>query len=262
MGRLLRVAGFILGLSLLFVGAILLLTFGISLVMATVWGHSLSDPETIYAALTCGLIACLFVAVFHLRKESVQIPLHHNEDFVEKANGVMKELGYEVVQQSADQILSRPRFYSFLLGGGVRIRIDKDAVKITGPRVMAEIVRKRLRLRTCIDQVHQPSRRSQGRLLKRVQISVKVKPHLIAEMQKNVIDPLCKEGDVVCMVTVLAQSDAGIRELTPDCPIRVWLDKQGLRAEFHREHVELTDPLQLTPAEKLNETLTGQDTIP
>jgi hypothetical protein len=265
MGRFFRVTGYILGMSLIFVAILLVTTLILSSILAYFQGHELASPETLYTGLTCGLIIWLFVATFHLGKDTLYVPVPHPENFMEGARQIMIDLGYEVVFQAADQMLTRPKFHSYLFGGCILIKLDGPLAKITGPKVLAELVHKRLRLQKHIERIQQTisDKRSRpgGRLLKRVQISVKIKPEQLAEVHRHVIQPLAQEGKVVCMLTVLAQSENGIRELTPDCPIRTWLDQQGLRAEFHRDHVELSEPLQITPASKIEETMVIQELI-
>lgn len=253
MGRFVRGAGSILAMSFVFVVILLATTLVLSGIFAYWRGISLVSPESLSIALTCGLIIWLFVAIIHLNKDSLQLPITTPEGFLDKACEVLKEMGYEVVFKTANHVSTSPGFYSFLFGSGILIRLDGHQAKIIGPKILAELVRKRLRLQNHIGKVQQTlldqRRRPPGQLLHRLQIRLKVTPQQLGAVQRHVIEPLAEEGNVICMLTIQAQSDKGIRDIAPDSPIRVWLDQQGLHADIHQ-------PLH---ASACDDTLTGRE---
>ena len=77
--------------------------------------------------------------------------------------------------------------------------------------------------------------------LKRVELKMRVTPEQLAQVQANVLAALAKEADVVCEVSVLAQSDEGIRQSTIEVQVRDWLDQQGIPCELHKDFIKIAE---------------------
>jgi hypothetical protein len=80
-------------------------------------------------------------------------------------------------------------------------------------------------------------------LLKRVQIQMRVSPGNLEKVSRHVLQLLAKEGDVVCDINLLANSDAGIRESTVEQQIRPWLREHGVTAAIHKDLVKMSGPM-------------------
>src|SRR5262249_38395945 len=137
-----------------------LLTFSltallVALPLAWLSGGPLASPNNLTLAVLCGLITWLFVAVFHLRTETVALPVHDRNEFFVNLVPVLEELGYDVQRRDRQHLMSRPTFRSFLLGGRLQVWIEGKAAKVTGPRVYVELLRRRLRQRAHLARAHQ-----------------------------------------------------------------------------------------------------------
>jgi hypothetical protein len=60
-------------------------------------------------------------------------------------------------------------------------------------------------------------------------------------VRKNVIDVLEKDGDVVCELNLLVQSEKGIREDTVDFQVREWLEQQHIACDIHKGVVQFVE---------------------
>jgi len=206
--------------------------------------------ENLYSGLVCGLIAWLFIAVFHLRRDTIRLPFVDQASFVKLLQEVLAEFGYE---RHGDAAVSwyKPSFRSFLLGGRVRFEVKGNEAVLAGPRYCLELLKHGLRIRTQLGKVQQAireSRRRQGeRLLSRVQLAVRVPVASWSDIEQHVVKPLSREGDVICELNVLVRNDAGIRENIIECQIRSWLASQEIGHEVHKDYLQRDESSQRNP---------------
>jgi len=213
------------------------------------WYNHLSrwHGANLILAILCGLIAGLFCAVFHVKHETLTILFTCRHSFLETCRAGLGEMGYDVQQKNANQLVSRPTFRALLLGGRITVVVGEHQGRITGPKVFVEMLRRRLRLAShvaSIEQLRRDSRIRHGdRLLKRVQISFRVTPEDWHKVGDGVLRQLVNEGaDVLCEVHLMAQSEEGIRESVVEGQLRDWLKQENLSAELHKDHVSWEEP--------------------
>jgi hypothetical protein len=225
----------LLGTGLLFAG-----------LLALVEGGSIGSSTNLSIGLVCGLIAWLFVAVFHLRKETLTVPAPDGDRLLDYARLLLTEMGYEVQTPAARQLSTRPRFQSLLFGGGIQVGLQGAQAQLSGPKVCVELLRNRIRFLSHLGIVQQALRephRGTERLIKRVEMRIRVKAADLAEVRTNVIDVLQKHADVVCEVHLLAQSEVGIPESVLDCQVKHALNQKGIESTLHKHFVQLHRPL-------------------
>jgi hypothetical protein len=211
-------------------------------VLSLVYDGGIAGPANLSVGLVCGLIAWMFVAAFHLRKETLAIPAPHAERFVHNARLLLTEMGYEVNAHGPLQLSTRPRFHALLLGGGIQIALTENRAHLTGPKVCVELLRNRLRVLSHLGVVQQALRaphRFTETLIKRAELRLRVRPEDLAEVRTHVINVLQKSAEVVCEVHLLAQSDVGIPESILDCQVKHWLDQKGIDATLHKHFIQL-----------------------
>lgn len=212
----------------------------------------------------CGLIVWLMVSALHLAKESRSLPLGDRDAFLARLNRELMELGYNPVRLSLDAILFKPAFTSYLLGGWIQVSLEKDTARLRGPKAALERLVRRLRLNDFIRKEHSHASDSmlkQGKhLVKRVQINFRVPHHQWDDVREAVLETLTQEGaNVVCEVSILAQSDSGIHRRVVDSQVRDWLRDQRIRAVLHKEYLVGPDKSrERLQADKVNE---GWDSI-
>jgi hypothetical protein len=200
----------------------------------------------------CGLIAWLFVAVFHIRRESLCLPFGDGIAFREHLRTELEEMGYRGPSASGNVVWFTPRRTALLVGGSIRVRWGSGTAAITGPRVFLEILRKRLRMDDHIDSVRKSVAQSwvrRGRhLLKRVEVKLRVPPERWQDVYRDVIEVLVRDGaEVVCEVSILAQSDLGIVKNTVDVVVRDRLRQNHLDANIRAELLHRAEPVPAPP---------------
>jgi hypothetical protein len=236
--RLLSIAARIAILSLLFVTVL----GGTALVIAWVLAWALGAPVItvagLYIGLVCGLIVWLFIAVFHLRKETFHVPVPNREVFNEKIRALLLELGYEMRTTSGGQSCFRPGFQSYWLGGDVMLKVEGRQASITGPKVFVEVLRNRLRIQNHLEKVSIDGRRRLSeRLLSRTQLTLRVPSEQWEDVHRHVIDVLAREAEVICELNVLAQADKGMREHLVEFQVREWLEQQGIAVHIRKDYL-------------------------
>ena len=221
---------------------------GTTLVIASAvaWLHDArwDEPGYLTIGFVCGLIVWLFVAVFHLRRESQTMAFSQREQFINKAKTVLQEMGYAFTGQQGDHFSFRPRFQSYLFGGGITLEIDLREASITGPKVSLEIFRRCFRMMNHVHRVQQylkEHRKFTDNVVKRAELQLRLKPDQFDAVRKNVIEVLEIDGDVICELNILVQSEHGIREETLEFQIREWFEQQGIDCDIHKDHVQFVE---------------------
>ncbi len=240
-------ASFRFALVLLFTLAVLL---GTSLVCAIVVAMIRDMPvlgsDNATVGLCCSLIVWLFIAVFHLRKETLSLPAPEPKRFLHNARTLLAEMGYDVAARGPHALSTRPRFHSLLFGGSVHVAVKGGQARLTGPRFCVELLRNRLRVQSHLGLVHQSLRephRHTETLIKRAELRLRVRPEDFETVRANVIDVLQESADVVCEIHLLAQSNTGIPESVLEFQIAEWLAQQGIDASMHKHFIQLHRPL-------------------
>jgi hypothetical protein len=237
----LRKAFHVVGMCVPMLVAFMALVLPIACTLAWYHGTAPIKNENLLPAVICGLIAGLFVVVFHVKRESTLIPFKNRQNFLAACHVVLKDLGYEVALKSDDHLVSWPSFRAMLLGGRIDILPFANEARINGPKIFVEILRSRLRLHSHIAGVEQNLRDSRSlrlpdRRLKRVQISIRSTPAQWDAVGQAVVRKLVEEGaEVFCEIHLMAQSDEGIRASFIENSIRAWLHQQGIQAEIHKD---------------------------
>jgi hypothetical protein len=232
-----------------FAACVLLLAFLLAYYLNT----STLDGGTLTLACLCALVIGLFLIVFHVNHETVLMPCKDRAAFLANCRSVLKDLGYDVHDQSPEELVSRPAFWAMLVGGRIYVDAVGNDMRIAGPKVFVEIVRRRLRLQSLVANVEQSLRdgrlRHGDRLLKRVQISLRVTPEHWSGVGHHVVEQLAAAGaELYCEVHVLAQSSEGIRESFVEGPLRDWLRQENIPTELHKDHVRWDEPPGATAA--------------
>lgn len=226
--------------SVVFIGTGLL----ISGLVAWFWGGSWSDVQSLTIGTVCGLIVWLFVAVFHLRRETQTMAFSQREQFVMKAKTVLQEMGYALASQQTDTLTFRPNFQSYLFGGGIHIGLDEQEASLTGPKVSLEIFRRCFRLLNHVQRVQmylQDQRKFTDNVIKRAELQLRIRPDQFEAVRRNVIEVLEKDGDVVCELNLLVQSEQGIRENTLEFQVREWLEQHDIEVDIHKDLVQFVE---------------------
>lgn len=219
-------------------------TLLISVFLAWVQNGSWNSPQFLTIGMVCGLIVWLFVAAFHLRRETQSMPFSQREQFVAKAKGVLQEMGYALSSQNSETLSFRPSFHSYLFGGGIQLALADREAKLTGPKVSLEIFRRSFRLVNHVQRVQlylQEHRRFTDNVIKRVELKMRLNPEQFEAVRHNVIELLQKDGEVVCELNLLVQSEQGIRENTLEFQVREWLEQQGIQCDIHKDLVQFLE---------------------
>lgn len=225
----------------------ILLSFGLLALTAAgvaAWlqGTELTHAHNLFLGILCGLIALLFLAIFHLKRETLHLSFHNRQEFRDTIRAHFEELGYEAVMNGHDHLLLTPNFQALLIGGGIHVHLEKTAARITGPRVYLDMLRNRVRLQSHVEQVQKAVQehreRQGGRLIKRVQISLRVPADQWLTIGHELVDRLARQGaNLVCDVNILAHSESGFPEHVLEQDIRGLLQEKNLKADIHCEHL-------------------------
>jgi len=197
--------------------------------------------------MVCGLLTWLIIAAFHFKKETMSFPVHDRQVFIDRLKAQLEALGYEITLATEDQLTSKPSFQSLLVGSGIQAQINDDSACVVGPKMYLELLRRRLRFESHLDRVQRTfldaKRREGERLLRRVQISLRVPGETWPEVYRKIIAVLSREdAEVYCDINVLAQSEHGIRDSMIELGVREWLRQQNIKAEIHKELLHTGEP--------------------
>ncbi len=207
------------------------------------------EPRYLTIGFVCGLIVWLFVAVFHLRRETQTMPFSQRDQFISKAKTVLQEMGYAYIGQQGNAYFYRPRFHSYLFGGGITLVIEHQDASITGPKVSLEIFRRCFRMINHVYRVQmylKEHRKITDNVIKRAELQLRLKPEQFEAVRKNVIEVLQADGEVVCDLNLLVQSEQGIREETLEFQIRGWLEQQCIDCDIHKDHIQFVEMVHET----------------
>jgi len=239
----------------------------IAFALAWVRDLPVTDGGNLTLAIVCGLIAGLFFTVFHVKPVTLVVLVRNPQGFLTTCQAVLHELGYEVHLKSPTELASRPSFRAFLAGGAIEVEVAGTHGRISGPKVFVEIVCLLVRLHSHIKSYEQGLRdgrvRHGDRLLKRVQLSMRVTPEQWQELGDSVIKMLAGDGaEVVCEVHLLAQSGEGIRESMIEGPLRDWLRRAQIAVQIHKDHVRWDEPVPRLKLDPITEFDTSLDIAP
>jgi hypothetical protein len=237
----------VLALAVPILAAFVAVILGLACLLAWLHGGAIADGSNLMLACLCALITGLFLTVFHASRESINLPFRNRQTFLTACRQALEELGYEVVSKSRAQLVSRPSFRALLFGGRIQVSMFGAAARITGPKVFLEILRRRLRLSTHIANVEQSFKEIQQRpgerLLKRIQVNLRLTPDQWGDVGREVVEHLAGEGaEVFCAVQIMAQSEGGIQESLIDGDLRGWLKQRAIDAEILKDHVRWDEP--------------------
>jgi hypothetical protein len=190
--------------------------------------------------IICGLIAWLFFALFHMRRDSLTFLNDSHETAALRLRRELEELGYEAGETSRGCTVFKPGFSAYLVGGSVRMTEQAESAVVSGPKVFIEILRKRLKVLhhlASVQQSIQETRARQGQhLLRRVEIDLRVSAPQWQKIYDDVISVLDTPNvDLVCEVHILAQNESGILETTVESGIRERLRKLNIPAEIRKD---------------------------
>jgi hypothetical protein len=188
----------VISLSLVVLAIFALTVVVVAFLVALLQGTSLTDPWSINLGILCGLIVWLFVAIFHIRAETIYLPVRRRGGFLDSIQQHLEELGYHVEKAEKTRLVARPGFHSYLMGGGIAVELEEAAARVSGPKLSLEMLRKRVRMDTVVGKAQQAIRESQRRqgekLLKRVAITLRVPLECWDELYTELIEVLVKEN--------------------------------------------------------------------
>ena len=226
--------------------AILSLALVIAEIIGFVGGGDSLSPRNFFVGLVCSLIAWLFFAVFHLRKETVLLRVSDRPRFEARLRKILVDLGYRSIETTENEWRTRPEFLAFLFGPGVRINLDGAKAAITGPRFSLERIRAKYRVVSHLEKVQDSQANSKTRLsecyLKRCELSLRLTPTQLAEFQSKVVEPLANHGEVLLELQLMATCPDGLPESRWIHDIQPWLDQEGIFYEFHKDHPQRVFP--------------------
>jgi hypothetical protein len=230
---------------------VLLLTLPIlALFAATVFGCAIGiawlrfeDLRTFanwQLATVCALTVWLFVAIFHLRRMTLTVEVADGSVFLRSMRTELEELGYLAKRSGPWTYFFAPAFQSLAVSGGIRAHASAGIAHITGPKMLLDRIRGRIRLHAYARSARNASDSSRLRrdqhLLKRVQISFRLPDKSVPVLPADVVRILTEEGaQVTYEVNILAHSSEGIRDSVVDGLVRDQLTAQSINAAVRKE---------------------------
>jgi hypothetical protein len=243
--------------------SVLAVTFGVSFVASWINGWPMMATPNFLTGIMCGLIAVLIIAGFHLRRSTVQLRVSHREAFVRRMQRILEDLGHEWIHMTDVHWRTRPRFRARVLGEGITMVLEGSTATITGPRMSLDQIRRRYRLASQFDKVHESIDESRSRVaecfMKRFELSVRLEPEQIKEFQTHVLEVLGKNSEVILDVQMMFASEQGVRESVWANEVRPWLEEQGIYFDFHKDHPQrVTTPAIKAPHDPFIDTCLWQ----
>ncbi|MEI7685282.1 MAG: hypothetical protein WCL32_09665 [Planctomycetota bacterium] len=217
-------------------------SLAISWIVTVFRGGSPMRGENVLVGLVCCLIALLFVGVFHLRKETVQLRVSDREKFHTRIQRILEDLGYQFIQVANNEWRGRPHFRALLFGDGVTLKLEGNRVSLSGPRLSLELIRRRYRMASHLDKVQQSISDSRSRVaetyLKRLELSLRLEPEHMEGFQSKILEILAENGNVLVDVQLMLISEAGMKESLWTKEMRPWLEENHIHFEYHRDHTQ------------------------
>jgi hypothetical protein len=246
--RSLFVAGFrfaLVGLvtTALMIGTTLLIAYSI----AWFWGSNSHEPGVLAVATVCALITWLFVATFHLRRETHSMPFTQREQFIAKTKTVLNEMGYVLALQQADELSFRPRFNAYIFGGGIHVKLLEHEAKLTGPKMSLEVFRRGFRLANHGQRVQyylQDMKKYTDNVIKRVGLQLWLNADQLDPVRKHLENVMEKDAQFSCELSIVIHSEIGIREDLLDNDLREWLEYRGIAVEVRKDLVQFVEVVQ------------------
>ena len=239
----------------LFVAILVATTIAIAAAIGWLRGVGLAEAGNLRIGLVCGLVSWLFLAVFHIRKEAMEIPRPDSPHILEKIKVILADMGYDFVDETPTSVTTRPRFQALLFGGGIHVQLTLEALKLTGPRMNLEMLRRRLRWLNHLEMVHHDLQEARDRAgdcrLKRAQLNLRFTPEHFAEVGAHVVEVLADHADVICDLHLLANNDAGFSESLLQIHIGEWLARAGIPYELHKDLVQMNDDYRSDSSDEL-----------
>src|SRR6266446_6921393 len=174
-----------------------------------------TDPANLLCGIICCLVAVLFMTVLHVRRESAILPEVDADTDEQVLRQLLDELGYHVGGAASDSWLAWPRFLAPVMGGPIRVQRDPLGWRLTGPRFWLEIARQRWREHRHFDHAQEApflADLANERYLKRVHLRLRVNGEQWHALSQAIVAPLQQHGELVCDLSVLVHSTAGIPE--------------------------------------------------
>jgi hypothetical protein len=225
--------------------ALLLLTSAgivllVGLLLAWCRGEPAPPAAAVSAGVICALVVWLFVAVFHLRRETISLPVEDAAAFEHRLRTLLEEMGYAVTVPGKHRLVARPAFHALLFGGKVLAQVEDGTARLTGPKMYVEVLRQRLRLHTYLERVPRTlatlRHRHGTHMLRDAQIRVAVPGELLVPIYQEIAAVLAREGaSIRCELCVHAHCDNGMRDQVVERNICQWLKEQQVSAEIHKE---------------------------
>ncbi|MFO0864512.1 MAG: hypothetical protein U0744_07660 [Gemmataceae bacterium] len=225
------------------------------------WGASCfrgGGPErqdNVIAGLICGLALWLFVAVFHIGRESIVVPIVRQKDFSNGMREILTDMGYHIVAYQDHFLDAKPGFLAMLMGGGIEVEVSGSNAHIRGPKLTLEALQTRLRYRNHLATVQRRTtpiavRLEPERFVRHVEISATIDATTWDDFRAKVLQPLATEGCVRLDVHLLIAPEDGVRDsVVEDPPETGWnahAEDTEVRKDFCstlRPHVAETQPL-------------------
>lgn len=222
--------------------ALFAITLLVAWIVSFLRGGDPSRGDNVLIGLVCSLIALLFIGVFHLRKETVQLRVSDRDKFQLRMQKILEDLGYQWVHMTERHWRARPHFRAFLFGDGVSFKIEGNRASITGPRLSLELIRRRYRMASHLDKVQQSISDSRHRVaetyLKRLELSLRLEAHHMEDFQRRIADVLGQHGTLLVDVQLMLISEDGMPESLWSREMKRWLDENKIHYEFHRDHTQ------------------------
>jgi hypothetical protein len=142
----------VLALSLLILAIFWIVAFVLAFLAGWLRGVPVAGEGVLPRCAVCGLIAGVFVAAFHLKRETIRLAAGSRGAFVARLSAELTEMGYADGVGAGDRLVFRPATRSMLFGASIRVRLDGQSATLAGPKVYLEALRRRLRVYDYLDQ--------------------------------------------------------------------------------------------------------------
>lgn len=229
--------------TVLMIGTTLLIAYFVG----WIWGVDEGEAAVLGVSTVCALIIWLFVVTFHLRRETQAMPFTQREHFIAKTKTVLNEMGYLLAAQQADELKFLPRSNAYLFGGGISVKLLEQEARLSGPKVLLEIFRRGFRLANHVQRVQyylQDNKKYTDNVIKRVELQLWLNADQLDSVRRHLENILEKDAQFSCELTMVIQSELGIREDLLDNELREWLEYRGIAVEIRKDLVQFVEVVQ------------------